>query len=99
MALALLTHRAVLSVSGPEAGTFLQGLVTNDIERGTPGGALYAGLLTPQGKLLFDFFVIDRGADGFLLDCEAARAKDLAKRLTLYRLRAKVAIAISDLAV
>jgi folate-binding protein YgfZ len=64
-----------------------------------PGKALYAGLLTPQGKLLFDFFVIDAGPETFLIDCYAPAALELGKRLSRYRLRAKVAVTNSDLAV
>jgi tRNA-modifying protein YgfZ len=65
MPIAHLADRAVLAVSGPEARSFLQGLVTNDMEL---GGARYAALLTPQGKILFDFITVER--DGvFLIDC------------------------------
>jgi tRNA-modifying protein YgfZ len=93
---ASLEDRGVVSVSGPDATVFLQGLLTNDVERLTPGEARYAALLTPQGKILFDMIVVRApDADGaiFLLDCGAAQAADLAKRLGFYKLRAKVAIA------
>jgi folate-binding protein YgfZ len=90
-----LADRAVLAVSGPEAGQFLQGLITNDIEALQPGGTLYAALLTPQGKILFDFLIFERSGD-FLLDVVASQREALRKRLTLYRLRAKVDIAIRD---
>jgi tRNA-modifying protein YgfZ len=93
---ALLQDRGVLSVSGAEATGFLQGLLTNDVERLGPGDARYGGLLTPQGKILFDMIVV-RTLDGddpsYLIDCAAAQAADLAKRLGFYKLRAKVAIA------
>jgi tRNA-modifying protein YgfZ len=93
---ALLQDRGVLSVSGAEATGFLQGLLTNDVERLGPGDARYGGLLTPQGKILFDMIVV-RTPDGddpsYLIDCAAAQAADLAKRLGFYKLRAKVAIA------
>jgi folate-binding protein YgfZ len=69
--------------------------VTNDVGRLPQGGAAYAALLTPQGKILFDFFVVAND-DGLLLDCAAAQADALVKRLTLYRLRAKVEIARRD---
>ena len=90
-----LFSRAVVRVApeAPEedAAQFLQGLVTNDVTGALP---VYAGLLTPQGKTLFDFLVWP-GADGaLLLDCEAEAAEDLVKRLSLYRLRRKLAIAV-----
>jgi folate-binding protein YgfZ len=92
---ATLEDRGVLSVSGAEATSFLQGLLTNDVERLGPSEARYGALLTPQGKILFDMIVV-RGLDGdepsYLIDCAAAQAADLAKRLGFYRLRAKVAI-------
>src|SRR5580704_15066952 len=92
---AMLEDRGVISVSGPDSTSFLQGLLTNDVERLEPGEARYAGLLTPQGKILFDMIVVRApGSDGaaYLLDCAAAQAADLAKRLGFYKLRAKVAI-------
>ena len=93
---AMLEDRGVLSVSGADATSFLQGLLTNDVERLEPGEARYAALLTPQGKILFDMIVV-RALDGeepsYLIDCAAAQAADLAKRLGFYKLRAKVAIA------
>lgn len=90
--MALLTNRGVIALSGAEARGFLQGLITNEMAECVDGHALYAALLTPQGKILFEFFVV---ADGgrFLLDCAAARAEELAKQLGFYRLRAKVDIA------
>ena len=72
-----------------DVAAFLQGLVTNDVTGPLP---CYAALLTAQGKHLFDFLVWQDARD-LLLDCEAAVADDLAKRLTLYRLRRKIAIA------
>jgi tRNA-modifying protein YgfZ len=90
-----LFSRAVVRVAptepGEDAAQFLQGLVTNDVTGSLP---VYAGLLTPQGKTLFDFIVWP-GADGaLLLDCEADAADDLVKRLSLYRLRRKLDIAV-----
>src|SRR5438105_224684 len=89
---AILSDRAIVVVEGTEARNFLQGLITNDIARCSPGNGVYAALLTPQGKILFDFFIIQDGQQ-FLLDCAAATAASLVKRLGLYRLRAKVQIA------
>ena len=93
---ALLEDRAILRVSGADAASFLQGLLTNDVERLGPCEACYAALLSPQAKILFDMFVVrapDHDAPSFFLDCFAAQAADLAKRLGFYKLRAKVAIA------
>src|ERR1017187_7388711 len=90
----LLDDRAVLALGGAEAGNFLQGLITNDMASSADGRAIYAALLTPQGKILFDFFIIPEAKDRLLIDCAASRAADLLKRLKLYRLRAKVLIAL-----
>lgn len=72
---------------------FLQGLVTNDVCRALP---VYAGLLSPQGKTLFDFLVWPAGKGELLIDCEASAADELVKRLSLYRLRRKITIARDD---
>ncbi len=97
---ALLDDRAVLAVTGPDARAFLQGLLTSDVMALAPGRPLWAGLLSPQGKALFDMLLFDDGAGGVLLDCEAAQAEALARRLGLYRLRRAVDIAPrADLAV
>lgn len=93
--IALLDDRGVVRVSGPEAESFLDNLVTNDVTGMVNGDARFAALLTPQGKILFDFFVV-RMADGYLLDVARDKAAELAKRLTLYKLRAKVEIAHLD---
>lgn len=90
-----LFDRAVIRMSpqddGEDVAEFLQGLVTNDVKGLLP---VYAGLLTPQGKTLFDFIVWPAGNGELLLDCEAEAAEDLVKRLSLYRLRRKIAIAV-----
>jgi len=89
-----LPSRAVIRLSAlaPEEHPrdFLQGLVTNDLTGPLP---CWAALLSPQGKVLFDFLVHD-GATDLLVDCEAKRAAALIQRLTLYRLRRKIAIAV-----
>jgi folate-binding protein YgfZ len=93
---AVLEDRGVVRVGGEDAESFLQGLLTNNVEGLQPGEARYAGLLTPQGKILFDMIVVRITAESgaaFLLDCAAAQATDLARRLGFYKLRAKVAIA------
>lgn len=100
---AFLSDRGVLRVGGADATPFLQGLLTNDVETLPPGAARYAALLTPQGKVLFDFLVLrEAGESGaFLLDCPLDQAAALSKRLGFYRLRAKVTIdnASADLGV
>src|SRR3954469_8204037 len=88
MAATTLTDRAVVRLSGEDVRGFLQGLVTSDVAGPLP---VWAGLLTPQGKCLFDFIVWGDG-DDLLLDCEAAAADDLIKRLTIYRLRRPIRI-------
>jgi len=90
------TGRALLRLSGPEAAAFLDALVSNAIAGVAPGQAVYAALLTPQGKFLHDFFVTVAADGALLLDVAAERRADLKRRLTLYRLRAKVEIAESD---
>ncbi|HEY0165108.1 MAG TPA: folate-binding protein [Sphingomicrobium sp.] len=87
-----LTDRAIVRLSGDGVRDFLQGLVTSDVEGELP---VWAGLLTPQGKCLFDFLVWADGAD-LLLDCEAEAADDLIKRLSMYRLRRPITIARDD---
>ena len=93
---ALLPDRSVLEVVGEDRLSFLQGLVTNDVEGLAEREGRFTGLLSPQGKILFDFFVVSAG-DAFLIDCSSELAANLTKRLALYRLRAKVTIAdVSD---
>jgi len=95
MPIAQLEDRAVIAVAGPQAREFLQGLITNDIERLQPGSGLYAALLTPQGKILFDFFLVE-GDGAILIDCHAPAREALLKRLTLYKLRSKVVLEARD---
>lgn len=87
----ILEDRGVLAIDGPDRKTFLQGLVSNDVLKVGPGRSVHAALLTPQGKYLHDFFVMEAG-DALLLDCDATRVADLARRLRMYRLRSKVTI-------
>ena len=91
MAATTLVDRAVLRLSGEDVRGFLQGLVTNDVANLAPDRPLWAGLLTAQGKALFDFLLWADGED-VLIDCEAAEAEALAKRLALYRLRRRIEI-------
>lgn len=92
---ARLTSRAVIAVSGPDWRSFLQGLLTQDVETLAPGELRFAGLLTPQGKLMFDLFVAGT-EDGALLDVQADQRDALLQRLSMYRLRAKVTLEASD---
>src|ERR1700683_4773479 len=95
----VLPDRGVLAVSGPDRASFLQGLVSNDTARISAERAVYAALLTAQGKYLHDFIMIECG-ETIWLDCEGARLADLKRRLSLYRLRAKVTLdELPDLAV
>ncbi|MBX3508028.1 MAG: folate-binding protein YgfZ [Parvibaculum sp.] len=89
-----LSGRGIVRIGGPEARSFLQGLVTNNVEQADGTRFVYSALLTPQGKFLFDFFMAGDPADAeaVLLDCDGARAGELVKRLSMYKLRAKVEI-------
>lgn len=89
--IALLPDRGVVSVTGPDARDFLDNLITNDMGLLEAQDALFAGLLTPQGKILFEFFVV-RTPAGYLLETGLDQTAGLAKRLGLYKLRAKVEI-------
>jgi tRNA-modifying protein YgfZ len=90
MTATLLTSRAVIRLSGEDVIGFLNGLVANDVAGELP---VWAALLTPQGKVLFDFIVWS-GGDDLLLDCEAAQVETLVKRLSIYRLRRPITIAL-----
>lgn len=87
----MLSSRALVRIAGEGWRTFLQGLLTQNVERSAPGELRYAALLNPQGRLLHDLFVLD-SADEAMLDVAASGREDLVRRLTSYRLRAKVAI-------
>ena len=91
MTTALLADRGFIRVSGTEARAFLQALVTCNMENITPDSAGCGALLSPQGKILFDFFIYAE-SDGFILDCPNFLAADLLKRLSLYKLRAKLTL-------
>jgi len=92
MANTTLNDRVLVRLSGEDVRGFLQGLVTNDVSGNLP---VWAALLTPQGKVLFDFLIWGDG-DDVLVDCEAEAAEALVKRLTLYRLRRAITIARED---
>ncbi len=90
-----LTDRALVSVTGEDWRGFLQGLLTQDVDTLAEGELRYGALLTPQGRLLVDLFVLGT-ADGVVLDVAGDRRDDLIRRLTMYRLRAKARIAPVD---
>lgn len=96
LSFSLLPHRSVIAVGGPDRIEFLQGLISNDTTKVAPGRAVWAALLTPQGRFLNDMFVVDANpggeADTLLLETERERAPALAKKLTLYKLRSKVTV-------
>ncbi len=86
------SDRGLIRIEGADARPFLQGIVSNDVNKVSPARAVYAALLTPQGKYLHDFFIAE--LDGALvLDCEAARRDDLLRRLSRFKLRSKVSLA------
>ncbi len=87
----ILDDRGILAVSGPDRRAFLQGLVSNDVDKVGPDRARYAALLTAQGKYLHDFTMVEL-SETILLDAEAQRLADLKRRLSIYRLRAKAAL-------
>lgn len=91
MPIAYLPDRGVVEISGEDRVTYLQGLISNDVAALAPGQAVWAALLTPQGKWLADFFVLAQ-PDRFLLDCEQAQAEMLVAKLSRFRLRSKVAL-------
>lgn len=88
----LLPDRALIRVSGDDVRGFLQGLVTQDVNAVQPDAPLWAGLLSPQGKALFDFILWADG-DDILIDCEASQRDALIRRLSIYRLRRPITIA------
>jgi folate-binding protein YgfZ len=98
VSIAHLPSRSVIAVSGPDWRSFLQGQLTQDVETLAHGEARFAGLLTPQGRLLYDLFVVEREG-GALLDVATEHRDALLQRLSLYRLRAKVELAASEVGV
>ena len=88
----LVPHRSVIAIGGPDRIEFLQGLISNDTTKVTPGRAIWAALLTPQGRFQNDMFVADGGNDTLLIETERDRAAALARKLSLYKLRSKVTV-------
>jgi len=91
-----LTDRSLVEISGPDAELLLQGILTTDLATLAPAKARAGALLTPQGKILFDFLISRSGDDGFRLETDRANAAGLSKRLMLYKLRAKADISTVD---
>ena len=91
-----LQDRALIEIEGADAESFLQNILTTDLGALAHGEARAGALLSPQGKILFDFLVSRTGENGFRLECRAALADDFVRRLTLYRLRAKATITQQD---
>jgi len=96
--IAALASRALIAVAGEDWRSFLQGLLTQDVETLGSGEVRFGALLTPQGRLLYDLFIVGR-EDGCWLDCAADKRAALLQRLTIYRLRAKVTLATDETAV
>jgi len=91
-----LPDRAVIAITGDDARTFLQRVITRGPEGLVAGGAQFSALLTPQGKVLADFIIFDDGEGGLLFDVPKSEAEALVKRFSLYRLRAKAEIVLRD---
>lgn len=92
---AQLSSRRLVRVAGKDAASFLQGLVTANVEALSENGLVFGALLTPQGKILFDFFIAHHDG-GYLIDISADQLDEFIKRLIFYRLRAQVDIAAMD---
>lgn len=91
----IMPSRGLVLIGGADRTEFLQGLISNDIRRATADHAIWAALLTPQGKYLHDFFVVDI-AGQYVIDCEAERLMDLGGRLSKYKLRSQIDLGIGE---
>ena len=87
----ILENRGLISITGDDAKEYLQNIITNDINKVTKINSIFAALLSPQGKYLFDFFVI-KDDEGYLLDCDGNSVKELVVNLSKYKIRSKVEI-------
>ena len=87
----ILKNRGLISVSGEDAKDYLQNIITNDINKVSHSSSIFAALLSPQGKYLFDFFVI-KNEKSYLLDCDGSSVKELIDNLSKYKIRSKVEI-------
>ena len=91
----ILKNRGLLEVSGTDARNFLQGLVSNDITKVSEETTIYAALLSPQGKYLFDFFIFQLNGE-LVIDCEANRIEELQQKLKMYKLRSEIEICVKS---
>jgi folate-binding protein YgfZ len=87
----ILEDRAIIYINGDDATDFLQNLISNDINKVTDSSSIFASLLTPQGKFLFDFIIV-KHKSGFFIDCEKTQSEEIFKQLNLYKIRSKVEI-------
>ncbi len=87
----ILENRGLISITGEDSKEYLQNIITNDINKVSKSSSIFAALFSPQGKYLFDFFVI-KNDEGYLLDCDGDSVKDLANNLSKYKIRSKVEI-------
>ena len=87
----ILKNRGLVSIAGEDAKDFLQNIITNDINKVSQSNSIFAALLSPQGKYLFEFFVVKVG-NGYLLDCDGNTTIELIDNLTKYKLRSKIKI-------
>ena len=95
--IAKLSHRSVIRIDGPDSDQYLQGLISNDIEKCGCDFFTYATLLSPQGKLLYDFFILKNTAgNGYIIDIPSSYSEELIKKLNIYKLRSKVDISTCD---
>jgi len=93
-----LENRAVIEITGSQTKQFLQGLITNDVSKIAEGEFMYAFMLTPQGRFLYDFFITEK-RDKLLIDCQKSKVEDIIKKLNMYKLRAQVTILPTELQV
>ena len=87
----ILENRGLISITGEDSKEYLQNIITNDINKVSNSSSMFAALLSPQGKYLFDFFVI-KDDEGYLLDCDGSSVKELIENLSKYKIRSKVEV-------
>ncbi len=85
----ILEDRAILYINGDDAVSFLQNLISNDINKVSETCSCFASLLSPQGKFLYEFIIV-KHKSGYLIDCEKSQVDELYKQLSVYKLRSKV---------
>ena len=87
----ILEDRAIIYINGSDAEDFLQNIISNDINKVTDSSSCFTSLLTPQGKFLFEFFIV-KHKSGFFVDCEKAQSEEIFKQFNLYKIRSKIEI-------